>query len=124
MASMIAISLEEQPGAFSPGDPVLATIEWSLDDEPQSIEVRLVWNTSGRAREHVAVASTMKIDAPGRTGRRKVELRAPEGPYSFDGQLVSLTWAIEAVAGDIADARAEIVIAPRGRPVQLHAVSP
>lgn len=120
MASMISITLDEQRSAFEPGDPVPATIEWSLDEEPAAIEVRLVWNTSGRAAEHVQVAETDRIQGPGKSGRRKVEVRAPEGPYSFDGQLVSLTWAIEAVAGEQADARKEIVIAPRGQPVLLH----
>lgn len=120
MASMISISLEQQGSGFVPGDPVSAAIEWSLDEEPQSLDVRLVWNTSGRAKEHVCVAATTTIDAPGRSGRRRVQFRAPEGPYSFDGRLVSLTWAIEAVAGELADARTEIVIAPRGQAVLLH----
>jgi len=120
MASMISITLDEQRSAFEPGDPIAGVVEWSLDEEATSLEVRLVWNTSGRAKEHVSVVQVAVIDAPGRSGRQRVELRAPEGPYSCDGQLVSLTWAVEAVAGEQSDARREIVIAPRGEPVLLH----
>lgn len=119
---MIRVLLDDQRSAFEPGEPIAGEVEWSLDDEPDSLEVRLVWNTSGRAKEHVGVVQVVVIEAPGRSGRRRVELRAPEGPYSFDGQLVSLSWAVEAVAGELADARTEIVIAPHGRPILLHAL--
>jgi hypothetical protein len=55
-------------------------------------------------------------------GEQRVSLRAPSGPYSFSGRLISLLWALEAVAepgGEVA--RREIVLSPSGEEVRLDA---
>ena len=55
-----------------------------------------------------------------RTGNRPFRFQLPDAPYSFSGKLISLIWAIEAVAEGIKEAaRYEFVLAPEGREIEL-----
>jgi hypothetical protein len=69
----------------------------------------------------VRVTAIRRVDVTGLTGRGGFRFKLPDSPYSFSGKLVSLAWAIEAVAqpGE-RSARAEIVIAPGGKEVRLE----
>jgi hypothetical protein len=53
-------------------------------------------------------------------GRRAFRFVVPEEPYSFSGKLISLTWALEAVAqpGERMGRR-ELVVGPGAREVVL-----
>ena len=118
----LSIALQEERFSFRTGQDVSGTAAWSLEVPPESVELRIFWRTQGKGDEDVGIAETIVFQAPGREDKREFRLRAPEGPYSFSGKLVSLLWAIEVVAepGALAG-RAEITVSPTGEEVQLHA---
>ena len=47
--------------------------------------------------EWTLVVRVLRDDAPDPSGHRDFSIRAPEGPYSFSGKLITLSWAIELV---------------------------
>lgn len=118
----LSVELREERSSFRPGEAVSGTAAWSLETPPERVELRLFWRTQGKGDEDVGIAETVVFQAPRREDKREFRLRAPEGPYSFSGKLVSLLWAIEVVAepGALAG-RAEITLSPTGEEVQLHA---
>jgi hypothetical protein len=119
---MSSIQVETRDGvtSFRPGDEVEGTVRWRLDQPPQTIELRLFWYTEGKGDQDVGVVETIPLADPGVEDRRPFRFRLPLGPYSFSGKLISLLWAVEAVAepGDTAG-RLEITVSPTGREIVL-----
>jgi hypothetical protein len=122
---VIDIRLSEDREAYAPGETVTGTVSWQLDAPATGVDVRLFWYTRGKGTQDVHVVKAQQFDAAGTTGRRDFRFVLPGEPYSFSGKLVSLTWALEAVAqpGDRVGRR-ELVVAPGGREVVLGAEGP
>ena len=117
---MIAVRLDGGRTAFAPGDAVRGTVEWALEATPDRVEVRLLWHTEGRGTRDVGVAERLALAAHGAVGSGTFSFRAPRAPWSCSGRLVSIAWAVEAVADPAGDvAREPLVVAPGGREVQL-----
>lgn len=106
--------------AFAPRETVEGTVSWRFALAPAKVELRLLWYTEGKGERDVEVIETVPFVAAAAAERRAFSLRLPPGPYSFSGKLISLRWALEAVAepGD-RSTRTEIVVAPAGREVRL-----
>lgn len=134
--SWIRIETRDGVTAFRPGDEVEGTVRWRLDPPPRSLELRLFWYTQGKGDQDVGIVATLPLADPGiegyseggSEGSRPFRFRLPAGPYSFSGKLISLLWAIEAVAetaGSGAQAeRCEIVVSPTGREILLQPPPP
>jgi len=116
----LEIALSARRTDFAPREAVEGTVSWSFDAPPAKVELRLLWYTEGKGERDVEVVETVPFDGPAASERRPFSLRLPPGPYSFSGKLISLLWALEAVAepGD-RSTRTEIVVAPGGREVRL-----
>ena len=82
---------------FKPGELIEGRATWHLDSEPEAVEVRLFWFTTGKGSQDVGIVRTLRTEAPGVSGQREFSMRLPEGPYSFSGRLITLAWAIEVV---------------------------
>ena len=85
-----------------------------ISKEPQSVELRLLWYTQGKGDQDVAAGRPpWRCANPGEDEIRPFDIRLPEGPFSFSGKLISLVWALEAVAepGSRAE-RLEITVSP------------
>ena len=117
------IQVETHDGtvSFRPGETVEGMVRWDFPESPGEIEVRLFWSTAGKGDQDLEVVQTIPFTDPGAQGSRTFQMRLPEGPYSFSGKLITLTWALEAVAqpGDRA-AHIEIVVSPTGQEIGLH----
>lgn len=119
---MSSISVETVDGrtAFEPGEEIDVDVAWSLDEAPAALELRVVWNTAGKGTSDVRVACAERIHEPSASEQRRLTLQLPRSPYSFSGKLVSILWALEAVALPTEEStRLEIVIAPAGEEVRL-----
>jgi len=105
---------------FAPRETVEGTVSWRFALAPAKVELRLLWYTEGKGERDLEVIEAVPFAAPAAAESRAFSLRLPPGPYSFSGKLISLRWALEAVAepGD-RSARTEIVVAPAGREVRL-----
>jgi hypothetical protein len=118
--SGLQIEMRDGVTAFHPGDEIEGTVRWRLDPPPQSLEVRLFWYTQGKGDQDVGVVATLPLAGPGIEDRRSFRFQLPVGPYSFSGKLISLLWAIEAVAEPgSASERCEITVSPTGQEVVL-----
>lgn len=119
----LVIQIRDHKTAFSPRDAVIGEVSWQLDTPPKSAELRLLWSTSGRGIEDVNVVETIPFTDPQTTETRPFAFTLPEGPYSFSGALITLTWALELAIdpGDRTES-VEITVAPEGRAVKLPRV--
>lgn len=114
----LRIGIHENRTAFEPGDELTGAVYWELKKAPRVVEVNLFWFTSGRGIEDSAVADSVRFENPQAGETRTFSFRLPESPYSFSGELITLHWAVEAVAGS-ESARAEFTLAPSGHIVTL-----
>ncbi len=112
-----------QRTAFEPGESIPLTVEWTLNPGETAVEMRLVWQTSGKGGTDGEVANTWRFDNPALRESRVVEIELPNSPYSFSGKLVSLRWAFELISQPSEEStRIDLTIAPGRREVILHAV--
>ena len=95
---MLTIHTNDGGTWFKPGELIEGRALWHLEDEVEAIEIRLFWYTSGKGSQDVGIVRLLRDDTPERSGHRDFSIRAPEGPYSFSGKLITLSWAIELVA--------------------------
>ena len=110
--------------SFDPGEEIDLTLSWDLAAPAESIELRLVWNTSGKGTTDLDVVRKVPFEHPSASETRRTSVTMPQSPYSFSGQLVSLIWAIELIAFPSEEStRKEITIAPGGDEVRLRAVT-
>lgn len=117
----LAIQFPHEMTSFDPGAEISVNVVWNLSEPPEAIEVRLVWNTSGKGDRDLKVVKTVTIENPAAHNERLVPIVLPWGPYSFSGKLISLIWAIEVVAlPEHESIRREITVAPQGQEVLLH----
>ena len=98
---------------FKPGKLIEGRATWHLDGEVEAVEVRLFWFTTGKGSQDVEIVRRLRIDSPEISGHHDFSIRAPEGPYSFSGKLITLAWAIELVALPSAQTkRLDLLIGP------------
>lgn len=96
---MSALKLEthENRTQFSPGDMIEGLAGWELDAPPESVTLYLFWHTTGKGDRDVGVADQVVYDNPAAVDAQIFSLRAPDGPYSYAGRLISITWSLELV---------------------------
>ena len=119
---MISIRLENDQKACQPGDTIAGTVSWkNLHKPPERVEVRLIWFTRGKGDLDVGIHSIRTFAQPADSGQEAFQFVAPDEPYSFSGKLISLVWAVEAIAFPSQEAdHVDLVIAPEGREILLH----
>lgn len=79
---------------YQPNMTVTGEVLWDFKKKPRSLTLQLVWYTQGRGSKDKRVLEKQKI-ATSQRGMEAFQFELPEGPYSFSGKLISLTWAIE-----------------------------
>lgn len=120
--NQIRIGLREDRKSFEPGEEIAGAAGWEFASAPRTVEVRLFWFTRGKGTEDAGVVATVRFDHPKPAEARPFQFQLPREPHSFSGKLISLIWAVEAVAlPSNQSARAEFVLAPQGKEILLHA---
>ncbi len=124
MTGTLDIELDGGRTEYRPGGALTGTVRWLFDDRPVKVELRLFWYTRGKGDEDTGLADSMAFESPAPSEARTFRFTLPNGPYNFSGKLISLIWAVEAVAepGDHV-ARVEITLSPTGREIVLGGVS-
>lgn len=119
--SMLRIETRDHQTQFHPGEEIVGTASWLLDQPPEAVELRLFWYTRGKGTDEVNIVETVRFDHPAQEERRPFRVTLPQSPYSFSGKLISLIWALELVALPSEDAeRLDITLSPTGEEVVLH----
>ena len=115
---MITISFENDKREFRPGDMISGRINWTNMDADDVLTTRLVWySKSAFENEHVIALQQTLVTEP--TGMRRFMYLAPESPFSCEGKLVSVYWAIE-VQFEKETISEPLTISLTGKPVVLH----
>lgn len=112
------IEIAEAKTSFRPGETVAGTVRCNLEENPESLELSLFWQTAGKGTRDVGVVETIKFDSPGSLGQKDFSFKLPQGPYSFSGKLISLIWAVEATTFPTEQTtKREITVSPTGHEV-------
>jgi hypothetical protein len=120
MTPVLTLHTDEGRTWFRPGEVIRGEASWQLEEEAEAVEIRLFWYTSGKGTRDVEVVDSLRTASAGPSGARSFSLRAPDGPYSFSGTLITLAWAIELVVDPGgATERLDLVIGPRPVEVEL-----
>jgi hypothetical protein len=123
--SWIRIETHGGANAFLPGETITGSVYWQLDPPVTEIELRLIWYTEGKGDQDLQIVDTARFNGPERSEGRGFTVRVPQGPFSFSGKLISLLWALEAVAqpNDRAE-RLPITVSPTRREILLQSQTP
>lgn len=117
---MNAITLTKK--ALQPYETLAGEVAWQLDEDPGDLELRLFWYTRGRGDEEAETAHTLKLGST-RSGRQSFSIPLPGWPWSVDGTLVSIVWAVELVDGKGKGlAMEEFIMGPAGHGTRLRAI--
>ncbi|HTG36146.1 MAG TPA: hypothetical protein VLB76_24750 [Thermoanaerobaculia bacterium] len=120
MTDWIRIETRDGSTAFLPGETVEGTVAWHFDGPATSVELRLLWYTEGKGDQDIGVVETVPFADPEMEEIRPFHVCLPKGPFSFSGRLISLAWALEAVAepGGRAE-RLALTVSPTRREILL-----
>ncbi len=126
MSASITIQVDYDNTEFTPGDTISGTVSWLPTQGTESIALRLFWFTSGRGTQDVDLIEELTWPvSPSNTsgGNEKFSFTLPNEPYSFSGQLISLSWALEAVKQpEETSTRHAFTLTPNGREITLTPV--
>jgi hypothetical protein len=118
---MITLQVHTDGGQrrYRPGETVAGTASWYFDEGVKALELRLFWHTRGRGTQDVAVVQSTAFDAPQPQESRAFAFALPESPYSFEGRLLTIAWALELVALPSGEAyKLDLAVSPTGEPVR------
>ncbi len=118
---MIRIRFRDSKTEYSPGETLEGVVEWALDERPEQIDVCLLWYTEGRGTQDIGIVSREVLKNVQAGGERRFSFKLPLRPYSFEGMLISLSWAVEAVDPESEESvRENFTLAPDGKPYVLE----
>jgi hypothetical protein len=120
--SWLRIKIDGSRTSFQPGEVVAGTADWKLDGPARpgdAVELRLLWFTSGRGTRDAERIATAEFESPAEEDHRPFRFELPRSPYSFEGRLITLTWALEAAIAGKSLGRLELTVSPTGEPVRL-----
>ena len=107
--------------AYYPVEEVTGRVTWALPDGSTpagAAELRLYWFTTGKGRRDLKVVQTVRFEGPRAWDERPFAVTLPASPYSFRGELITLTWGLELVVGDHC-AQIHLVMSPSAEEVVL-----
>ena len=107
---------------LKPFETLEGSVSWNLEKPPKDLELRIFWHTRGRGTEESGTHFTLPLGEQTR-GEKTFSCTLPGSPWSVDGRLISIIWAVELVekrAGSLA--LEEFALAPEGRALVLDAV--
>jgi hypothetical protein len=119
-----SVSIRGVEALYRPGQTVTGTVEWTGDTAPRRIEVRLFWLTSGAGPGQIGLVERLTISDPEASGSSRFEFILPKGPWSFQGMLTALSWAVEAlIVPSGQNAHVIFSMGPKHRPTSLYAMT-
>lgn len=120
----LEIGLRENRTGYRPGDELSGAATWKLEKPAEAIEIRLGWLTAGKGTPDSQIVDTRRLERPALESVESFTFTLPAEPYSFSGQLITLTWAVEVVVlpGE-ESARAGFVLSPTGQEIILTPVA-
>ena len=120
MSGNITITLGRPDAAYVPDEPITGEVTWDLVQVPERIAVQVLWETSGKGTRDYGVAHERVWEMPSTSGRESFDFPGLEGPYSFSGKLITVSWVVEVTAEPKAgSAKQAFTLSPTGQEVRL-----
>ncbi len=117
---MLNLIVKEQN--LAAGETVEVKLSWSFEEPPAELVLRLFWYTEGKGTRDVGVVEERKLPQT-RGGEQEFRLTLTKFPYSIHGRLVSVCWAVEAIARPSGESvRQLLVVGPAKAAVRLATV--
>lgn len=107
-----------------PGQTISGKILWAVNKPPEEITLSLGWMTEGRGTQDskIETQKTWKTDQT--SGEESFEFTLPTSPYSFEGTLISVHWALELqVKKGKSEYRIPLTVSPHGSSVALESIA-
>ena len=79
---------------YTPGETIEGVVSWNLD-VVKAATLRLFWRTEGKGTQDIGLSAEMLFDQPRPSDERTFRFNIPQGPWSYDGKLVAIVWALE-----------------------------
>lgn len=119
---MFDIKLESNRNTFQPGDPIRGQLSWNnISSSTEKFAIRLMWFTRGKGDRDIEIVEEHEVGLSSPNGKELFLFTAPTRPYSFNGKLISLSWAVEAVELPSKEGRrVEFSISSDGQEIQLE----
>lgn len=116
------LSVTLRAASFQPGEVLIGDAEWDLTEPlPSHLELKLCWTTDGNlgggAEPVVTNRVPLEIGPP--VGTRQFQFDLPQGPWSFRGKLFEIVWYVELATDDNDYQRAEFILGPGGKPIEV-----
>jgi hypothetical protein len=121
MDDTIYIDLEQTN--LQPGQQFSGKILWALKKAPKEVRLTLGWSTEGRGTCDHKIEAELNWSTDATSGEEPFEFILPSSPYSFDGQLIALNWALTlSIKKGKSEHKLPIIVSPHGYIVELSAV--
>ena len=118
---MITLSVELKD--LRPFESVTGRVEWRLEEVPKELELRLCWFTRGPVAEESETVEVLRLGDTA-SGACEFSFVLPGEPWSVDGRLIGIVWAVEVVAKKLGGiALEELVVSPDRKVRKLGEVS-
>lgn len=110
----LELTLADARYKYRPCETIRGQFAWRTVDRPiKTLELRLFWYTQGKGTQDLGLVQSRRFGALPPSGQQSFEFRLPDGPYSFSGKLITLSWALELLAQPGKDAcRLDLVVSP------------
>lgn len=116
----LVLTLNQDPTTIVPGQVIEGSAGWRLEDAPSSAVLRLFWYTEGRGTQEVRVVEELKLPTHLSEASGTFRFTVPGMPYSFQGQLITVKWAIELLVNkDREVERLDLIVSPWVEQVKL-----
>lgn len=121
----MTLSVKLNESYFLPNESVSGTVTWKLEKNQIANEVivRLKWYTDGKSDEDMQVIAQEKISHPNSEGSHEFSLQLPQFPWSYEGQLFSIKWCIEAQINKETQI-INIICSPKKEPYRANKIRP
>ncbi len=121
---MSELNISLNADTYKPGATLSGHMQWSTDELMDEATFRLGWRTSGIGTEDIEIVEIWKEPVNATSGTIHFEHPLPVFPYSFSGELITLTWFLEASFDSINTSDViDILITPQDAEIRLHATS-
>lgn len=117
----LTLSFHQNLTRYFPGEPLRGTVNWQLEKEEKHLSVCLIWFTSGESVPNKSCVEELTWEQPGLRGERAFEFPLPNAPHSFQGQLITLHWAVEVAAKKNKQSELlEFTLSPTGEAIRIQ----
>ena len=101
------------PSNLEPAPGQRLTVTWTAPIG-DTLTVSLGWRTTGRPAEHAQTVATQTVQTPGAAGETTLTLDLPPAPWTYEGALFGIAWALTLRTADGEELALPVVVGPGG----------